>query len=711
MISTSHPWRLFLAPLAALSILTSTAVGQLPTRSPIRSSTVRVTVDSGKLPLQELAAGNGVVFRDSIHAPAGSPWVQLWFGVGTTLPEGTELVLTSTAGTQRIDQRALEAWGYRSAYFNDSSVTAELRTRVSTGTARIQVDRVRHGLPRVAGDGTAAGGGSAGGGTVCGSDDRVLASDGRVGRLDDGGTGFIVLPGILATAASSVGAGNGTVEFNVPLSQPNGQIARAAPDDQYAFRVLASGSASPGDDWAICEITPTGGLLPSQRNGVSPMPLAAPPQTVGSALSMLGYGTTSATTLPAAFNFALKDGNGQLVRASSPGICYSIDTSPGDGGAPVLDSNGDVVAIHSRGDCQSAGCNDGTSSQAFGFQAALSQFDPRAAAFEKFGFGCPQPPVFYEALTNNDLSGRSFEFTPLPNGGWSVAACTNNCFDPNLGTNLMLVDDELRRGLPLGFGFSVPGHGTTTSIDIDSNGSVGVVPNTIPSSDFDPTVSEFLDDGVRFAVLWTDLNPDNIGAGVFFRSSPTEAVVTWSNVPEFPSTGSNTMQLKLLASGGMLLSYGNNNTANFGFVGYSPDNVTVDPGSIDLSAATPFTIGAGGTDPIGLEVNALPRLGSTAELLLSNMPLNATSALLRVGANQRSIDLGTIGAPGCRLLTSNGAAIPMAIGAITAFASLPIPNQSALIGLRVNAQAVVAAPGINGLGIATSDGGILRIGT
>ncbi|MGA0061332.1 MAG: hypothetical protein ACO3RU_17300, partial [Planctomycetota bacterium] len=244
-------------------------------------------------------------------------------------------------------------------------------------------------------------------------------------------------------------------------------------------------------------------------------------------------------------------------------------------------------------------------------------------------------------------------------------------------------------------------------IDVDSNGWIGLVSGQFTSSDYSESVGEFLAGGSRLAVRWDDFNP-SAGGGVYFDVFPGRAVITWSNVPQFGGNDQNTFQAQLFANGEIILSYQNGSAADC-IVGLTQGGTTVDPGSRDLSASIPFTTGTGGL-PVTLSSTALPVLGSTMALSLQHVPTNAISVTLGLGFAQSSVDLTVLGMPGCTSLVTPVDQIPMVRVGSTAAMSLSIPNQAALLGAHVYTQGIAIAPGINTLGVVSSNGGDLMLG-
>jgi hypothetical protein len=123
---------------------------------------------------------------------------------------------------------------------------------------------------------------------------------------------------------------------------------------------------------------------------------------------------------------------------------------------------------------------------------------------------------------------------------------------------------------------------------------------------------------------------------------------------------------------------------------------TGSPGSASL-----FGQGCG-SPPLALSPTANPTINTVATVTLSNIP--SVVAFVALGWSRTSfgpftlpLTLVTYGMPGCDLLQSaEAAAQPVTFtGASTATHSLPLPNWSGLVGLRVYLQGWAYAPGTN----------------
>jgi hypothetical protein len=145
-------------------------------------------------------------------------------------------------------------------------------------------------------------------------------------------------------------------------------------------------------------------------------------------------------------------------------------------------------------------------------------------------------------------------------------------------------DDFVQVALPFSFPFC---GGSYSSVFVNSNGNLTFGSG---STDFTESVLELLGGPPRIALLWDDLNPGAAGT-VTAKTIGADFVVTFTNVPEFFSTGSNTFAVTMRADGTYDVSYGLL-TAPDGIVGRTEGVGAANPGETDLSAAAQ-PIGAG----------------------------------------------------------------------------------------------------------------------
>ncbi|HET6463785.1 MAG TPA: FlgD immunoglobulin-like domain containing protein, partial [Candidatus Krumholzibacteria bacterium] len=113
------------------------------------------------------------------------------------------------------------------------------------------------------------------------------------------------------------------------------------------------------------------------------------------------------------------------------------------------------------------------------------------------------------------------------------------------------------------------------------------------NTDFSPSLADLLSGPPRIAMLWTDLNP-SVGGTITAAPSGPNFVITYSGVPEYSTTNSNSFTLTLRPDNTYNVDYPGFD-ATGGLVGESLGNgVASDPGEIDLSAAPEPISGAPG---------------------------------------------------------------------------------------------------------------------
>lgn len=238
------------------------------------------------------------------------------------------------------------------------------------------------------------------------------------------------------------------------------------------------------------------------------------------------------------------------------------------------------------------------------------------AGFLRYGTGCPRNGTAYETFaTNLDLANTSTRLMATPAGYVTVPG---SGFDLGYASQIPGVgDDTIHRGLALGFTF--PFEGTTVSaVDLSSNGYLWVASSA--TSDFSPTIAEFLGQSPRIAALWRDLNALTAGA-VYWDATPAYAMATWIGVPNYSNaTGTNDFQVKLFSNGDIELNYGTLDTGNptnsaVTLVGITEGGNASDPGAVDFTAETPgLFIGAPGLAALssGVRQPADPRRAAAA---------------------------------------------------------------------------------------------------
>lgn len=345
----------------------------------------------------------------------------------------------------------------------------------------------------------------------------------------------------------------------------------------------------------------------------------------------------------------------------------------------------------------------------------------RYGGFQRNGIGCPTPLVVYEEFStpsSMDLNNVNLLFQPTGAGGLVALSAPFTYVDPTrtgaASTNLALGDDQLA-AVTLPFPFVFPG-GTTTLVDVDSNGNVllqGSGTNFSRCCNGDP--ASFAGDPASIATVWQDLNPA-AGGGVYTETDPTTGafLITWHAVPEYFSGGNNSVQLALFPSGAFeIRTLTAQNLSHTVLVGFSGGSTAIVPPSRDFTASVPFTLGAGGA-PLELDAAAgsRPVVGQPFSLVISSIPANTVVGSLIFGFGQLNppLDLAAIGMTGCsQYISLDAFATFVATGSSYTF-PLTIPNNPVLQGYTVYTQASTLSPGFNPLGVIVSNGGTIAMG-
>ena len=144
-------------------------------------------------------------------------------------------------------------------------------------------------------------------------------------------------------------------------------------------------------------------------------------------------------------------------------------------------------------------------------------------------------------------------------------------------------------------------------------------------------------------------------------------------------------------------------------VGYSVASAS-DPGSIDISnsLSSGLTVcnGSAGTPDVALDASARPIVGTTVDMVTSNVPLTSVGGLsiLSLTAIPGGFDLGSLGMPGCTLYQSLDLVDLFAVAGGTGQRSFAFPNTPSLAGTILLNQSAVMVLGINAFNMVTSNG-------
>jgi hypothetical protein len=110
---------------------------------------------------------------------------------------------------------------------------------------------------------------------------------------------------------------------------------------------------------------------------------------------------------------------------------------------------------------------------------------------------------------------------------------------------------------------------------------------------------------------------------------------------------------------------------------------------------------------------ATPRFGTTVPITTTPWPFPLMAGFQAIGFVPYliGVDLGTYGAPGCQLMLAPVATeLVFAPNGVSTY-NLAIPHSAWLQGVQLHSQTFLLAPGANSLGLITSDGVTLTIGS
>lgn len=327
----------------------------------------------------EVYDGEGIVGANPTEIFIGTielhdaPWIQLHFSKAN-LGSESYLIIKSLYDNkwQKLDATSIKQWNFYSAYFNGSAVEIKLFLGQTDQEVFVKINEVVVGEWE-SGDVIES---------ICGTtDERIASNQPATARLVSVGcTAWIIPNGKFGTAGHCLdGSGANIVEFNVPISLPNGTIQHPGPEDQYSVdvstKIYTNGGV--GNDWGVFEVFPNSitGLMPKEAQGAY-WPLV---QDLGpDSIRITGYGVDGP---PPNFGNGTRDSTNQTQQtdvgpnAGSSGTTmrYVTDTQGGNSGSPVIDALTNVaVGVHTHGGCNSSGGNNnGTSLFHAAFWAAV----------------------------------------------------------------------------------------------------------------------------------------------------------------------------------------------------------------------------------------------------------------------------------------------------------------------------------------------------
>ncbi|MDF1696067.1 MAG: hypothetical protein P1U56_09560 [Saprospiraceae bacterium] len=236
----------------------------------------------------------------------------------------------------------------------------------------------------------------------CGdTDDRVLSNDPKSGRKRVGSlcTAQLLSNGLLAMSGHCVTddgtynlSTNAFIEFNVPLSNNDGSLNLALPEDQYPMNIASVqwedyATSSCGREWTLFQVNNNAetGLSPFEAQEDFYYLTNLSPNTSQN-IQIVGYGRDTMNSSQLNRNFVQQSHNGPnngVEELSNGGVLikYETDTEGGNSGSAIqrMGNLEFTYGIHNNGGCDGGGCtaddeNAGISFQYDNLENAINTF-------------------------------------------------------------------------------------------------------------------------------------------------------------------------------------------------------------------------------------------------------------------------------------------------------------------------------------------------
>lgn len=339
------------------------------------------------------------------------------------------------------------------------------------------------------------------------------------------------------------------------------------------------------------------------------------------------------------------------------------------------------------------------------------------AASTSYGTGCGGVAEFssyYENFPSRtfDLGGGSGVNSILHlrlGNGYLALPGTNNWFVPQ-SAPLGLGNGTVSAPQALGFSFPTPSGNVTSNVWICDDGYLWL--DAAGIADFTPAVNELLTQGARLAPCWMSLDP-NLGA-IHFDSDPSQGVAyaTWLAVAEQGTpSAAITMQVAMFQNGDFEFRYAAESVGalsnTFALVGMSPGGGRMDPGNRDISATLPFQTMPDRVLPnLALVTTGRPVLGTSIVLDTVDLPASAPLGVTIFSFTKHfpGLDLAGLGMPGCRQYVGLDASLLFLPTGGIGSQSFQVPNVAAFAGVTITSQSAAFVPGLNPLGVISSNG-------
>jgi len=366
------------------------------------------------------------------------------------------------------------------------------------------------------------------------------------------------------------------------------------------------------------------------------------------------------------------------------------------------------------------------------------------AAYGTGCYGSEARSAFYQhfgsaALASATLQGNALLLSPAGTGyavQWLPAGAALYVPPTGAATSLPTTDDgtiTITPSIPL----SAPG-GAATQLNIAHNGIITLGATANQGTDYTPTPAEFLASTGAAFYSWYDYNDTEAGSGTIKTEEANGFLyVTWDgvegyNVPAVADPHRFQFQFEL-ATGAVFFVWDTVSPIGYAgreyLVGYNSAGPSVDGGSIDLATVPGFVTGPDLVlSPLTLSASPAPVNdgvnGTLVTFTVTNIPAYLQSspqtspyysALYLSTGSSPGVDLGFVGAPGCRVyLFALQASVPVgpSTGPTQTVALQFPPGSLVPPGSDIWVQAVSAIDvnagllpnGQNPLGIVTSNG-------
>jgi len=353
--------------------------------------------------------------RKSVDIP-GALWLRLYFGDAKLGANSNITIISLKDGArQDLNTVTLAQWQNTSAYFNGDAVEVQIHAGPNDENTFLHLKELEVGEVPAAPE------------SQCGPvDDRAPSNHPASGRLlNIGCTGWIIANGKQVTAGHCSGASATVLQFNVPLSNPNGSLNHPGPQDQYSVdagsKVFVNGGI--GNDWGVFSVFNNSqtGLQPIQAQGASFTVV----QNLGpSTIRITGFGVDNNDPTR---NQTQQTHAGPNAGSSVTTMRYQTDTEGGNSGSPVIDNaTGNAVGVHTHGGCTTGGTgnNSGTSTFNSAFWTALGG-----------GGGCSNIALGDPTLASSTNGGNTSNLAVDGNAGtfWQSASGGTQYLRVNLG--------------------------------------------------------------------------------------------------------------------------------------------------------------------------------------------------------------------------------------------------------------------------------------